>query len=86
MLIRRARAYAKREFALMRGRELKYTPCTSKPAACVRPHARAGVEIIKLLEVWQYPVFALMRGRELKCVCVTKIVRSERSPSCEGGS
>lgn len=35
--------------------------------ACVRPQARAGVEIPRPAGKSPAPLFALMRGRELKC-------------------
>ena len=52
----------------------------------VRPHARAGVEIVRLQNIHGAGAFALMRGRELKYSPNSLATMRWCSPSCEGGS
>ena len=51
----------------MRGRELKFNQMGLRTdMGNVRPHARAGVEMLPIISGERYLRFALMRGRELK--------------------
>ena len=56
----------------MRGRELKYAALRGLHGPVhVRPHARAGVEIVRTRRPRDGGAFALMRGRELKSSACT---------------